>query len=522
MKKNFIFIKILLIALTFLQNNNSITINTSKKFSSSNSEYRKVLRSDDGINVYQDVIKKDERIDNELDAKSLLDNFYDVETTCDLSNIENVQSKVLNYFKKYDKNASFVIPQTFDPFDDYSCVVGLDKLLECEKNNIDIQEECQHFREDFFEYVDLKKNHDDSSRYIPNTSVTLVNIFVPGIGGKSSHWSNDGNDYDWTNSYIRSDTLPYKVAQKYDSNIFVARPTRLDSENIEPVISKIWKFNESFKMHFSNLDAVLITDGSVLLYEDKNTIHSSNENFYNNFENFMCELMELYPNAKFNLFGHSRGGDINLMFASEYNDKVNNIFSLGTPYYSPVLANLEEFINDLPDEGYSKIIKNFVNDSGFKHLEAYSSLANENKMHEMRENWNKNKKSKLYSIGYTFNLEVSWFVHFLWWQFRIDMTYSVPWDVLVGTYNAMGLPIDSITLTCLGSTIKNIKLVYDLLFSDPVECDERIAIGIDSSYIFDVIDNDYKYLCSAPGSPMIPHNLETMYSKTINTILGRL
>lgn len=518
--KNFI-ICFLIILLTQISKPMSVKSNN-RLYYSSNNEYRKILRCDDGITVYPDIAETDVRYDNEIENNSLLDGFYSVDNPYDFSNAENIADDVISYFKRYDSSACFVIPDKFEPLSESSCVVNLNQLMKLKEDNVDFKSQVSELQHQYVDYYfsDSKKEESSEGSYTPGSNVKLINVFVPGIGGNASHWSNNGERLENRHAHIRTDSLPYKVMQKYNSSLYLAWPQLIDDKIVDYQCCQISEFDTTLDLPLSTLTKRRIVDNSVLLYEDETTENSTTERAYNNFKIYMERLMRFYPDARFNLFGHSRGGDLNLMFASDYPDKVIDMFSLGTPYYSPVLANVDEFVNSLPNNGLSQVIKKSLNDKGLSHIDAYSSLADEESMYQMRKNWNdKNKSSNLYTIGYGFGLEMSWFIKFLWWTIRIDISIFVPWDVLVGMVNAMGQPSNSFNIRFLNFIL---ELTGASDYREEINCKERKSIIIDTSYILDVLIKNKTYLCSSPDAPAIPHNLETMYYKTSEFILSKL
>lgn len=486
--------------------------NTTKqiKYASSTSEYTKVLRYQDDF-IYEDAVKDISKTDNILSDSTLMDNFMvdDDEYKYEGSELSAIKKYILNIARQYDSNASFTIPNNFDYDDKYMCSTTFDDFERFTSTTADFSNTYSILRSKYEEKIE-QGNKDDSSKsetIKKKENVEIINVLVHGIGGGNHHWSNNG-----TREFaLRENTIPYMLKQHYNSDVYLFSD------------SKITKYlaNEDLKDKFTSEIPCDFTNGAVIVYEDnKNTENFTNE-YYDIFKKNINEILNVYPNAKLNLFGHSRGGNINLLFATEYPLKVNNIYSIATPYYSPVLSNIDEFVQNAADS--SKImseVKNFVDSIGLNHIDAYASLSNEEYMKNMRQNWNAlDTKPNLYTLGYNFGFGYSCFIKILWFTIRIDIGLIIPWDVLVGSNNACGLPASTFNLNYLNN---NYLIAATSDNSEPLEAKERKLINIPASYILDILVNNKNYLKSAPDNYCVPHNLETMYSKTISTIKGWL
>ena len=88
----------------------------------------------------------------------------------------------------------------------------------------------------------------------------------------------------------------------------------------------------------------------ILIVFDSSDSQMNNNQAYSEFEIMMHTISLQYKMfsgklPKFNLIGHSRGGIINLMYATEHIYNVNNLISIGTPYNGSVLGNIDPLLN---------------------------------------------------------------------------------------------------------------------------------------------------------------------------------
>lgn len=458
----------------------------------------------------RNAVKDISKTDNVLSNSNLMDNFMvsDDEYKYESSELNTIKNNILKIAKQYDSNASFTIPNNFDYDDKYVCATTFDDFERFTSTTSDFYNTFSILRSKYEEKVEQGSNDDSnkSETIEKNEDVEIINVLVHGIGGGNHHWSNNGE----REFYLREDTIPYMLKQYYNSDVY------LFSMNKEGEKSFHTSDNYELQINYNNLST-----GAVIAYEDmKNTDNYTHE-YYNNFRDYINNPLDIYPKAKLNLFGHSRGGNINLLFATEYPSKVNNVYSIATPYYSPVLSNIDQFVQDAAKVStLMNEVKSYIDTTSLGHTNAYASLSNEEYMKSMRQQWNNLKeKPNLYTLGYNFGFGYSCFIKILWFTIRIDIGLIIPWDVLVGSNNACGLPASTFNLNYLNN---NYLIAATSDNSEPLEVKERKLINIPASYILDVLINNKNHLKSSPYSYCVPHNLETMYLKTNSTIKGWL
>lgn len=483
--------------------------------------YRRAVRSLDGKSFFSDYIDEGLAYDDEVGCSSIQNYFYNDGTYYDYEQLDELVEQTISMAQNLDSEAELFIPDELDVFSEDVVVTSFDGF-----QNIcsgDFEEETRKTRIYYWGYIDNKLSEYEYDAIISHDT-NILNIFVPGIGGDSTHWTNNGEESnhgsDNCTIYLREDSLPYLVKEYYSSSAYVIRPEFSEkTKRYENKCASIGDKNKDCTLTFLNIDDAALKNGSVLLYEDLYHSTSKTEDYYKCFKEYMEYLSELYPEVRFNLFGHSRGGDINLMYATEFPDMVNMIFSLGTPYYCPTLAEISTFVNGLPDWGVFNSIKSFLNGCGLGHLEAYESLADDGAMRSMRDNWNNlTDKADLYALGYGFGFNFSICFEIFGLTFRIDIPISIPWDVLVSANNAMAAPESYVKFNILGYEF---EFYAALVHEDAVDVAKRIFINIDMDDILDNVFESKKYL-SSPGAPAVPHYMETLYPKTIEEVMRRL
>lgn len=492
-----------------------------KKAYDGNVSYRKALRSYDGFGVCTDIAREGEYYEDEVECQSLQDEFQTDGNYYSLEELEHIKEEILEMCHRYDANSNFFIPDSFDPFDENCLVTTYDRLRSIIEEYGDFSDaESQIVSE--FENCLLPNEDEVFDEYFKNDNLNVktLNIFVPGIGADASCWTNDGNEcVDEDHLFVRKGTLPYEVARLYSSDIYVGR-TNYGNEGSYNEFALTVGYDTQCKLQYNDISNFTFFDGAVILYENSEKSTSFTNEYYEDFVLFMDEILAMYPNAKFNLFGHSRGGDINLMYATEFEDRVINIFSMGTPYYTVELAKLSTITDKIIEIGHLEAIKEFLTRAQLEHLDAYESLSNKTEMAEMRYKWDKsNHNTNLYAIGYGTSVEISFFLNILGYMLRVDISIGIPWDVLVGTNNAQGLPDEYVSFEIFGIRFE----IYQPTDNDLkiMHAKDRMSIFIGTGYIADCVANK-KYRISYPKSPAVPHNLETMHPGTINTIMGWL
>ena len=515
------------------------------KILSTNEQYdtdvpmKKVVRTFENEYVYLDAIPEsdtyDDIIEDSLIEGGMMSNFnYDETNTYNsFEEAESVKDEVSAAIQRYGYgDGTFFVPSTFNP-NDTNCLATTPEKFICALNNSthSLNENLLSLKNDTSD-SDTTDEEDDNMILV-NSDLELLNVFVAGINGSASHWSNNGSVED--NSICKG-TLPYELAKKFHSDIYIASNQsdiysftlrKLSYETISEnnFANTLFSFESVTSTEFAYED---LLNGSIILYEDDLNKCSYHNNFYEPYEWFLEHIMSYCPNVKFNLFGHSRGGLINLDFASNHAEVVNDIFSLGTPYYTPMTSDFVESVDNLSEDPnncwcapLSSALKGLVNDIA-PMLDAYHDLNDEEKERGLRQNWNECDRTtmKLHTFGYGFTFDFSIFISILFWVIRLDFSIDIPWDGCVGTQNALGLPTTYMPINSFGILMSICYYLTLLIYTDqtePVNATSRTQISIHSFEIIDALTIG-NYGLSMPDQPPVPHNMETMHPKTIRKI----
>lgn len=350
-----------------------------------------------------------------------------------------------------------------------------------------------------------------------------IHILVHGIGGRAYHWSNNGTRLSSDKAYIRTGTLPYELAKKFGSNVYIgARKYVNSSDTYLTKLALISTFNAVESLVFYEPQSLYLADNDIIIYDDLKNSTASNNDFFTAFGDFSDDIYQQMNGGKFNLYGHSRGGLNNLVYATHNTDRVNKMFSLGTPYFPNDMAAASSIINSLPADDNLRV---FVQETlSFGHYPAYEDLANTSLMQRYRRQWNNSNHENIdfTAYGYAMGLSFSIYIWILFIPIRIDFGVYVDWDCLVSAGHAQGLPVTSFGIQCGFINIPTITFALDTTYI--LEVTTRKKFLIDADYMLSnlFLFGAANYMRSDPGMPPVAHNLETVHRATISDIIGRI
>ena len=208
-----------------------------------------------------------------------------------------------------------------------------------------------------YSYNENVENIISSGKYMNRSNVTVL---THGMGGNASHWlvrQNSVEENADNEIFVLSenkDSLPYALCNRDDREGDLGFPLDVINTNvykfgyddINCTTVKLWKLelisddNYEFRRKCSN-DEILLDGQLVLLYEGNmgySNFTISNQLAYEYFRNALNNILSKIAIQQYgylpsiNLIGHSRGGLVNLLYANDYPEIVNNLISLGTPF----------------------------------------------------------------------------------------------------------------------------------------------------------------------------------------------
>ena len=221
------------------------------------------------------------------------------------------------------------------------------------------------------ETIDLKtsvKITDNTLNYVTN-----ITFIVHGIGSSASAWSNNlGTQYGKSSS-TSSDSFGYNpnsiiecLRRRSDANVYLIESdpdnNRTFTENdsyinkgfylkkliVNKTKDEYYSTNEYYveEIDDASKHIVVVYDASCSAVNSavvgdtyKELEYAINKITYN--------VIELTGNkVKINLIGHSRGGVLNMMYATDYPYNVDGLFSIGTPYIGTSIAPLNDLVGN--------------------------------------------------------------------------------------------------------------------------------------------------------------------------------
>lgn len=439
-----------------------------------------------------------------------------------IENAEVIGEHILNIAREFDNDATHL--SSMDNFDEnnYNCVtIDANNFINIMEDDSfsSMPEKVSAMRNAWIPDVPYEITHQeldllDVDFPYPPGNINL-HILVHGIGGSAYHWTNNGD----TALRLNGSSLPYKLSEIFCSDVYCYKA----QEN------RLYKFSSSGELENNykilGYNSLTLSNNDIILYEDTQRSEFSNQMFYERFNQKMSYLKNtIMGGGKFCLYGHSRGGLINLIFATNHSSWIKNMYSLGTPYFTPQLSIFENIINSLPSSGSIAYLKQFI-DNYFPYNDAYSDLSNVELMDNYRRAWNDVDHSSIHFKTYGFDTAVSFptFICIGLFIFRIIHYVNIGFDGLVGSGNAIGSKTNLVTHLSTGF-LNYVLPVYNATnTNENLEVDDSWTFDIPGIYLLSLqIFNSNKYLLSQPDSYAVAHNAETMYWEVINDIIQDL
>lgn len=207
-----------------------------------------------------------------------------------------------------------------------------------------------------------------------NPSVT---VFTHGYRSSASDWLNNAAASDFSLQY-NSNSMVNSIVELNGLENTVLLIADMDGyESFElrqyVLIKQNGKIIKSEEVKNYNVRKQSFGKQYIIIFEsyqnDDKPSNNSNNNLYYQF-NYMLshvlyDLKQIDPAhriPKVNLIGHSRGGLTNLQYALDHPDIVENLISIGTPYFGSTSISIVQNVEDFTGDG----LKDLINPSVYK------------------------------------------------------------------------------------------------------------------------------------------------------------
>ncbi|MCQ2773115.1 MAG: alpha/beta hydrolase, partial [Bacilli bacterium] len=168
------------------------------------------------------------------------------------------------------------------------------------------------------------------------SDVSSITVFTHGMGGDYSHWLQNNNLYGEP-SY-EEDRLPFLLSDtvyvlNYDGTFYkVDTAGYIDISECSCISPGLTLMPATSSIDL-NKHIVIVYNGryDCSEYISNSDLYADFERTLDSFLYYLSSSLEIIP--KINLIGHSRGGIINMMYASEHIQIVDNLISIATPYF---------------------------------------------------------------------------------------------------------------------------------------------------------------------------------------------
>ena len=235
-----------------------------------------------------------------------------------------------------------------------------------------------------------------------STSNATITVLTHGMAGTSEDWlTKIDNSYDDDFSYI----LPFSINNSLnytgyqEDNVLKTNIFRFnyDSSSNLTILDRLikdsngnYKFNENETINEQDIQTHIILIYNGELGSSSNIV--TNDECYNLFEESLdtilsgISLLQEDTLPQINLIGHSRGGLVNLQYAINHKEIINNLIRLGTPYsngskeeqgsnyiyddWAGFYNDINKFNTDTPS-GYDSMLNNFKFKDQFNNCKDY-------------------------------------------------------------------------------------------------------------------------------------------------------
>lgn len=234
------------------------------------------------------------------------------------------------------------------------------------------------------EVINLQSLHEQTLRTSYVNENASITILTPGQGGDESNYTNYNGTFLYDNS-----SLVESIRNRYNGDVYLAR---MSSSNCNDSTSfkdfTLYLCERGLRIDESNYYNYVLTEVTSIQNYDKHSIILFSPYFANEYHNIAYSELESFIDSilydylinigripKVNLIGHSRGGLLNLMYATNHPYNVCSMISIGTPYSGSALGQLNALVNAV---GLSAALK----------CHSGKDILNVSIQNELRNNWN--------------------------------------------------------------------------------------------------------------------------------------
>lgn len=317
-----------------------------------------------------------------------------------------------------------------------------------------------------------------------NNSNTAVTILTHGQNGRASNWSNTGDVFAYdSNSMIEK--LRTNIEQ---ANVYVAKNKEENIKLFKIHQNDYTTYDDDFDYCKSIDKLTEINKHSIIVFESsKLNTGKSHEVAYLELHRLIDKVLYDYKFntgivPKINLIGHSRGGLLNIMYASEHPQLVDSIFSLGTPYLGSEIGSLMDAL------GLSKLINSLNCDSA-------RDIINPDMQNSIISDWEaayaQNSNINAYALGGSMHINMMYEIIDV---INEEFPNHAGYEILSGLLDLLVFKLDSLPI------ISNIQLDLDGLRVKLVEWLITQIAGVPTEkydmQLSKLLDN-FKLLCTA-------------------------
>lgn len=213
------------------------------------------------------------------------------------------------------------------------------------------------------------------------TSFPYVTVFTHGYNSRAKDWCNNAESLTEVNTWkdlkflYTTSSMVYQMATNvFSGNTIIIKATVYDESDVAPFFKLLFKKvilgvpEDKFPGIGIEKIADEVTDKHLIVIFEGHDTSSSNVNMYYQFNYMLSSILyKLKDNyggkiPKVNLIGHSRGGLTNLQYALDHPDIVENLISIGTPYFGSTSISIVQNVEDFAGDG----LKDLINPSVYK------------------------------------------------------------------------------------------------------------------------------------------------------------